>query len=163
MGVDVLFTEKPALHKQKLKTIPERNLRKDADHFIKTCFFSRYFCYIFALGNRLAGFSTRRLASVEDIFNVYIIFKCNCICEYKRLFIQIYLSSMLRKILFLFPHLFCNVKFEFSWFCNTKESSEIYNCSISWSFKSKKKSNISLLYLITLILLKYFQNQEGRK
>ena len=32
---------------------------------------------------------------------------------------------MLRKILFLLPHVFCNVEFEFSWFYNTKQSSEI--------------------------------------
>ena len=32
---------------------------------------------------------------------------------------------MLLKISFLLPHLFCNVEFEFSWFHNIKQSSEI--------------------------------------
>ena len=113
-GVDVLLTEKPGLHKQKLKTVPQRNLRKDAGPFIKTFFFYRCLCHIFAIGNQLAGFSTCRLASVEDIFNVYIIFKCKYICKYEPLFIKIYLSSIFRKILFLLPHLLCNVEFEFS-------------------------------------------------
>ena len=32
---------------------------------------------------------------------------------------------MLLKNSFLLPHLFCNVEFEFSWFYNTEQSSEI--------------------------------------
>ena len=122
--------EKPGFHKQKLKIVPERNLSKDAGPFIKTFSFSRCFSYIFAIANQLAGFPTSRLASVEDFFNVYICFKCKYLCEYKQLFIWIYLSSMLGKISFLLPHLFCNVEFEFSWFYNTKQSSEILTLKI---------------------------------
>ena len=68
--------EKPGLYKQKLKTVPERNLRKDGGRFIETFFFSKCFCDIFAKENQLAGFSNSVLASVEDFFKVYIIFNC---------------------------------------------------------------------------------------
>ena len=69
------------MHKQKLKTVPERNLSKDAGPFIKTFFFSRYFSKIFAIANQLAGFPISSSASVEDFFNVYIFFKCKYISE----------------------------------------------------------------------------------
>ena len=100
-------------------------LSKDAGPFIKIFFFSKCFSHIFAIASQLVGFSISWSASVEDLFNVYIFCKCKYICEYKRLFIQIYLSSMLRKISLFLPHLFCNVEFEFSWFHNTKQSPEI--------------------------------------
>ena len=36
---------------------------------------------------QLPGFSISSLASVDEIFNVYVFFKFKYICEYKRLFI----------------------------------------------------------------------------
>ena len=73
---------------------------------------------------------------------LYILFKCKYICEYKRLFIQIYLSSMLRKILFFMPHLFYNVEFEFSWFYNTKQLSEILILKIEMLLEFQNEVNI---------------------
>ena len=43
---------------------------------------------------------------------------------------------MLRKISLLWPHLFCNVEFEFSWFHNTKQSSEILILNCCLNFKT---------------------------
>ena len=51
------MTRITGLDKKKLKTIPERNLKKDAGPSIKFCFFSRCFSHIFAVANQLAGFS----------------------------------------------------------------------------------------------------------
>ena len=55
IGIDDPLMEKPGLHKQKLKTVPQWNLGKEAD---PDCF-----SHIFAIGS---------LANVEDFFNVYI-------------------------------------------------------------------------------------------
>ena len=41
-----------------------------------------------------------------------IFFRCKYKCEYKLLFIQIYLHIMLLKTSFLLPHLLCNVEFD---------------------------------------------------
>ena len=120
-------------------------LSKDAGLFHKISFFSKCFSHIFTIANQLPGFSISRLTSVEEFcsmfFNVYIYIYIYIIlnyiyikykyiyiyiCEYKRLFfLKLYLSSMLLKILFLLPHLFCNVEFEFSWLHNTNQSSDI--------------------------------------
>ena len=52
---------------------------------------------------------------------------------------------MLRKISFLLPHLFCNVKFEFSWFHNTKQSLEILILGIEMLFEFQNKMNIKII------------------
>ena len=52
---------------------------------------------------------------------------------------------MLRKISFLLPHLFCNVKFEFSWFHNTKQSSEILIHRIEMLLEFQSKTNIEII------------------
>ena len=54
--------EKPGLYKQKLKTVPQWNLSKEAD---PDCF-----SQIFAITKKLPGFSISSLAYVEDFFNV---------------------------------------------------------------------------------------------
>ena len=120
-------------------------LCKDAGRFIKIFFFSRCFFHIFAIANQLAGFTVSRLASVGDFFNVCILFICKYICEYKGLFIQIYLSSMLSKISLLLPHLFCNIEFEFSWFHNTKQSSEILILKIEMLLEFQNRPILKLL------------------
>ena len=120
-------------------------LNKDAGPFIRMFLFSRCFSHIFAIANQLAGFSISRLASVEDFFNVYIFFKCKYICEYKRLFTWIYLSSVLRKISLLLPHLFCNVEFEFTWFLSTKQSSEILILKIKMLLEFQNRQILKLL------------------
>ena len=102
----------------------QRQIIKDAGPFPKISFF-RCFTHIFAITKQLSGFSISRLASVEDFYNVHIFFKCKYMCKYERLFISIYLSSLLLKISFFLPHVFCNIEFDFSWFYNTKQSSEI--------------------------------------
>ena len=52
---------------------------------------------------------------------------------------------MLRKISFLLPHLFCNVEFEFSWYHNTKQSSEILILKIEMLFESQNEMNIKII------------------
>ena len=51
---------------------------------------------------------------------------------------------MLFKTSFLLPHLFCNVKFEFSWFHNTKQSSEILIPKIQMLREFPNKTNIEI-------------------
>ena len=48
---------------------------------------------------------------------------------------------MLLKISFLLSHLFCSVKFEFSWFHNTKQSSEILILKIEMLLEFQSKTN----------------------
>ena len=62
-------------------------LSKDAGPFLKISFFFSCFSHIFAIVNRLPGFSISRLANVLDFFNVNLFFECKYKCEYKRLFI----------------------------------------------------------------------------
>ena len=52
---------------------------------------------------------------------------------------------MLLKILFLLPHLLCNVEFEFSWFHNTKQSSEILNLQLEILLEFSSKTNIEII------------------
>ena len=99
------------LSKQKLKTVPYCNF-KVAGSFLKISFFFSCFSHIFVIAN-LPGFSISKLANVEEfLVHINIFSKCNYICEYKRLFVEIYLCSMLLQTLFSLPHLFCNVEFE---------------------------------------------------
>ena len=46
---------------------------------------------------------------------------------------------------FLLPHLFCNVDFEFTWFYNTKQSSEIWILKIEMLLESQNKTNTEIL------------------
>ena len=50
---------------------------------------------------------------------------------------------MLLKILFLLPHLLCNV--EFSWFHNTKQSSEILILQLEILLEFSSKTNIEII------------------
>ena len=52
-------------------------ISKDAGPFLKFSFFIRCFSHIFAIANKLPGFSISRRASVEDFFNVYIFWNVN--------------------------------------------------------------------------------------
>ena len=52
---------------------------------------------------------------------------------------------MLLKTSFLLPHLFCNVEFEFSWFHNTKQSSEILILKIEMLLEFQNKTNIEII------------------
>ena len=52
---------------------------------------------------------------------------------------------MLLKILSLLPHLFCNVEFEFSWFHNTKKSSENLILKIELLLELQSKTNMEIL------------------
>ena len=52
---------------------------------------------------------------------------------------------MLLKILSLLPHLFCNVEFEFSWFHNTKKSSENLILKIELLLELRSKTNMEIL------------------
>ena len=54
---------------------------------------------------------------------------------------------MLLKILFLLPHLFCNVEFEFRWFRNTKQPSEILILKIKMLLEFQSKMNIGIIGL----------------
>ena len=47
--------------------------------------------------------------------------------------------------LYLLPHLFCNVEFEFSWFHNTEKSSEILLLEIEMLLKFQNKTNIEII------------------
>ena len=55
---------------------------------------------------------------------------------------------MLRKVLFLLRHLFCNVEFEFSWLYNTKQSSEILILQIEMLLEFQNEMNINYWVLI---------------
>ena len=61
------------------------------------------------------------------------------------LFIEIYLSIMLRKISFSLPHLFCNIEFEFCWFRNTKQSSEVLILKIEMLLEFQNEMNIIII------------------
>ena len=52
---------------------------------------------------------------------------------------------MLLKNSFSLPHLFWNVKFEFSWFHNTKHSSEILILEIEMLLEFQNKTNIEMM------------------
>ena len=52
---------------------------------------------------------------------------------------------MILKILFLLPHLFCNVEFEFSWFHNTEQPSEILIRKINMQLEFQNKTNIEII------------------
>ena len=52
---------------------------------------------------------------------------------------------MLLKILSLLPHLFCNVEIEFSWFHNTKQSSEILILKIELLLELQSNTNMEIL------------------
>ena len=52
---------------------------------------------------------------------------------------------MLLKNSFLSPYLFCNVEFEFSWFQNTKQSSEILIFKIEMQLEFQSKTNIEMI------------------
>ena len=52
---------------------------------------------------------------------------------------------MILKILFLLPHLFCNVEFEFSWFHSTEQSSEILILKINMQLEFQNKTNIEII------------------
>ena len=52
---------------------------------------------------------------------------------------------MLRKISLLLPHLFYNVEFEFSWFHNTKQSSEILILKIEMLLEFQNRRILKLL------------------
>ena len=52
---------------------------------------------------------------------------------------------MLLKNSFLFPHLFCNVEFEFSWFHNTQQSSEILILELEMLLEFQNKINIGII------------------
>ena len=52
---------------------------------------------------------------------------------------------MLLKKSFLSPHLFCNVEFEFSWFHNSKQSSEILILEIEMLLEFQNKTNIEMM------------------
>ena len=52
---------------------------------------------------------------------------------------------MLLKNSFLLPHLFCNIKFEFSWFHNTKQWSEILILEIEMLLEFQNKTIIEMM------------------
>ena len=82
-------------------------LSKHVGPFHKISFSFTCFSHIFAIANHLTGSSINRLA------NVFIYFlNVNIKCEYKRLFIQIYVCTMLLETSFLLPHLFRTIEFE---------------------------------------------------
>ena len=49
---------------------------------------------------------------------------------------------MLLKTLFFLPHLFCNIEFEFSWFYNTQQSSEMLILEIEMLLEFQDQTNI---------------------
>ena len=55
------------------------------------------------------------------------------------------MRSILLKTLILLPHLFCNVEFEFSWFHNTEQPSEILILKIEMLLEFQKKMNIETI------------------
>ena len=52
---------------------------------------------------------------------------------------------MLLKTLVLLPHLFCNVEFEFSWFCNTGQLSKILVLETKMLLGFQSKTNIEII------------------
>ena len=55
---------------------------------------------------------------------------------------------MFRKTSFLLPHLFCNIKFEFSWFHNNEQLSEILILKIEMLLEFLNKTNIEIIGFI---------------
>ena len=119
-------------------------LSNDASSSLKMSCSFRYFSHIFAIVNQLPCFSINRLANVEEFFNVNIFWKCKYKCQYKGLFFQIHLCSILLKTSILLPHLFCNVEFEFSWFHISEQSSEILILKIEMPLMFQNKTNIEI-------------------
>ena len=68
---------------------------------------------------------------------------------------------MLLKNLFLLLHLFCNVEFEFSWFHNTKQSSEILILEIEALLELQNKTDIEMMGSVKKVLLEISQNLQG--
>ena len=52
---------------------------------------------------------------------------------------------MLLQNSFLLSHLFCNVEFEFRWFCNTEQVSEILILKIEMLSEFQNKTNIEFI------------------
>ena len=52
---------------------------------------------------------------------------------------------MLLKTLFLLPHLFRNVEFEFGWYYNFEQSSEILILKIEMQLEFQNKTNIETI------------------
>ena len=52
---------------------------------------------------------------------------------------------MLLKTSFLLPHLFCIVGFEFSWFHNTEQSSDIFIFKIEIQLQFQNKTNVKII------------------
>ena len=52
---------------------------------------------------------------------------------------------MLLNTSFLLSHLFCNVDFEFSWFHNTKQSSEILILKTEMLSEFQNKTNVEII------------------
>ena len=52
---------------------------------------------------------------------------------------------MLLKTSFLLPHLLCNAEFEFSWFQNTEQSSEILILKIEMLLEFQNKTTIKMI------------------
>ena len=71
-------------------------------------------------------------------------------CENKRLFTQICFCSMLPKNLFLLSHVFCNIEFKFSWFLNTKQSSEILIFKVEMLLEFQNKTNIEITGFLSI-------------
>ena len=61
------------LHNQELKNAPEWIFKMQVFSFFLPNFFLLVFFHIFFITNQLPGFSTSKLATVEEFSNVYII------------------------------------------------------------------------------------------
>ena len=68
---------------------------------------------------------------------------------------------MLLKTLFLLPHLFCNVEFEFSWFHNTEQSSEILILKKVMLLQFQNKTNYWVLINAFWICLNFVRYRFG--
>ena len=101
----------PGLHKQKLKTVPDWNLSKDAGPFMKISFFFRYFFKHFSYSKSITWFLHQKVFAS-----------------------------------FILPHLFCNVEFGFSWFHNTKQSSDILILEREMLLEFQNKTNIKIIW-----------------
>ena len=91
----------------------------------------------------ISGFSISRLANADDFFNVNIFFRC----KYVRItdYFFKYVCVLLLKNSFLLLHFFCNVEFEFSWFRNTKHSSEFLIVKIKMLLEFQNKATIEII------------------
>ena len=116
----------------------------DAGPFLKMSFLFSCFSHIFTIAGQLPGFFIITLANIKDFLNVNILFKFKYKCEYKRLFIWMYLCSMLPKMSFLLPHLFYNVELQFSWFYNTEQASEISILKIEMMLEFQIEKNTEI-------------------